>query len=403
MSHRPYLLPVFAALVAASAALSASAVQSPAPQQWIAGWSTSLEGVGTTTITNRTVRMMARVTIGGNSVRIRLDNTFNTVPVTIAKAYIGYQLTSRSGDSASHGAGVVAGSNRKVLFSGSATTTIPAGGSVQSDAVDLPVIANQDLAISLYIPDANLKPTIHTSAQVRSYMTANSAGDYAADESKSAFTSSTTSTFWLKSIEVMASASGAVVAFGDSITDGTCSTFDGHDRWEDWLETRLAASKAVLNEGIGGNTMTAIRPNGGLARLDRDVLSHQGVTDVIVFMGTNDINKGATAAQVITGLRDAANRIHAAGLRALAATIVPRNDVSPSGTWTAAKTTSRNSVNAWIRTSGEFDAVIDFDSVVRDPASPDLFNRAYNCDNVHPNPLGYFAMGQSVLLAAIQP
>src|SRR3954462_12475265 len=282
--------------------------------QWIAAWGTSQETYGTTTVSNRTVRMFARVSIGGQAVRIRLDNTFSPSPVTFGKVYMGQQLVKRSGDSASRSARLIPGSNRQVFFGGSPTVTIPAGGTVTSDTVNMTVRGSQDLGVSLYIPDAGIHPSSHSAAQTRSYMTANDAGDTAADESSTPFTSSTTTMFWLKGVDVQSSSSrGAIVAFGDSITDGTCSTFDGHDRWVDWLAFRLAsldggAAKAVVNEGLSSNTITTTRTNSGVKRLNRDVLSHEGVTDVLLFMGTNDISRGVSKTQVIAGMQDIINR-----------------------------------------------------------------------------------------------
>ncbi len=285
--------------------------------------------------------------------------------------------------------------------------TIPAGGSVKSDSVSMNVFAQQDLAVSLYIPDANVHASAHSSAQVHSFMTANSAGDFSGDESKTAFTSGTTSMFWLKAIEVHSVSAGAVAALGDSITDGTCSTVDTHDRWEDWISTRLdadagPAAKAMLNEGIGGNTVTTIRSNSAIERLDRDVLSHPCLTDVVVFSGINDINKGASASQVIAGLQDLVARIKAAGVRVVGATLIPRQDVSPAGSWTTTKTSIRNSVNSWIRTSGAFDAVVDFDHMVRDPVNVNNIRPEFNCDSVHPTPRGYFEIGRLFPLSVLQ-
>ena len=171
----------------------------------------------------------------------------------------------------------------------------------------------------MYIPDADVRPSQHGGAQVTSYVAANGAGDVSAEEAATPFTGTTTSMWWLKAIDVSTSSStGAIVAFGDSITDGTCTTVDAHDRWEDLLAVRLAldaaslgrrdAHKAVINEGIGGNTVTGEKlqppPDSppGVDRLDRDVLSHSGVTHVILFMGTNDIRREAPAAQVIAGM-----------------------------------------------------------------------------------------------------
>ena len=198
---------------------------------------------------------------------------------------------------------------------------VPPRGSVTSDPVPMHVLAQQDLAVTLYIPDADVRPSQHGGAQVTSYVAANGAGDVSAEEAATPFTGITTSMWWLKAIDVSTSSStGAIVAFGDSITDGTCTTVDAHDRWEDLLAVRLAldaanlgrrdAHKAVINEGIFGNTVTGEKlqppPDSppGVDRLDRDVLSHSGVTHVIFFMGTNDIRREAPAAQVIAGRRE---------------------------------------------------------------------------------------------------
>jgi len=220
------------------------------------------------------------------------------------------------------------------------------------------------------------------------------------------------------------SPSGAIVAFGDSITDGTCSTLDAHDRWEDLLSVRLGLEhdaalrqgrgageslKAILNEGIGGNTITRegltppVNSTPGLERLDRDVLSHHGVTDVVLFMGTNDIRRGAPAASVIEGMASIVQRVKAKGIRIIGVTIIPRHIVAPVGTntgWNLEKTRIRNEVNAWIRTKAPFDAVIDFDQVVRDRANPDLIFTPFNCgDGVHPSILGYYEMGKAIDLS----
>ena len=318
--------------------------------------------------------------------------------------YIGQQAVKRSGDSASRNARLVAGSNRQVFFGGVAGVTIPPGGSVTSDEVQMNVRASQDLGVSLFVPDSGIRPSSHNAAQTRSYLTASGAGDAAADESSTPFTSSTTTMFWLKGIDVLSATSrGAIVAFGDSITDGTCSTFDGHDRWLDWLAFRLAsldgaAAKGVVNEGLSSNTITTIRANSGVERLDRAVLSHDGVTDVLLFMGTNDINRGASRAQITAGMQDIINRVRAAGIRIFGATIIPRSD---SG-WSAAKTQLRNEVNQWIRTGGAFDGVVDFDNAVRDPAHVDLLYPPYNCDQVHPTPLAYVEMAKAISLTAIR-
>ena len=258
---------------------------------------------------------------------------------------------------------------------------------------------------------SNVQPSQHNNAVVTSYLTDDGAGDQAASEDGKPFTRRTTAMFWLKSIDVRpASPATAIVAFGDSITDGTCTTLDAHDRWEDVVAERLAlqgtVKRAVINEGIGGNTVTGanLEPPAnsppGIDRLDRDVLSHTGVSHVVLFMGTNDIRREASADQVITGMKDIISRVKARGIKVIGATIVPRHSIVPGVAntgWSDAKTKIRNQVNEWIRNSGGFDAVIDFDKVVRSAGDPNLLNSAYNCgDGIHPSPIGYFQMGKSV-------
>jgi lysophospholipase L1-like esterase len=342
------------------------------------------------------------VTIGGDALRLRFDNTYGKAAVRIGRAYVGLRA---------RGPVVVAGSNRSVLFGGSETMSVPAGGSVRSDPIVMNVLAMQDLAVSLYLPDSDVLASQHSGALATSYV---GTGDHAAVEGSDPFPATITTMPLLKSIDVRsASAPGAIVAFGDSITDGTCSTIDGHDRWVDWLSARLAldagrrgggaAHKAVVNEGIGGNTVTreGLQPppdsTPGVERLDRDVLSHAGVTDVILFMGTNDIRRGASAAQVTDGLSQLARQIKAQKKRVFGATIIPRHNVPPAGTntgWNDAKTAVRREVNQWIRTRAPFDGVLDFDAAVRDPANADLINGPFNCDGIHPTPRGYFEMGR---------
>jgi lysophospholipase L1-like esterase len=406
-------LSIFALLALVAALISASALaagqSSPAGGRWRTAWATSQQTLGTDTITATTVRAIARVTIGGDSVRIRIDNTYGKAPLEIGKASIGLRA---------RGAALVPTTNRPVLFGGARRVTVPPGGTVRSDAVALRVLARQDLAISLFVPGAGVQPSQHSGALATSYLAPAGAGDRTDSESAEPFTATTTTMPWLKAIDVRSSsAGGGIVAFGDSITDGTCATVDAHDRWEDWLAIRLAldgarhggsnAQEAVLNEGIGGNTVTreGLQPPPdsvpGIERVERDVLSHEGATDVILFMGTNDIRRGATAAQVTGGMTAIAQRVKAHGLKIFGATIIPRHNTPPSGTntgWTDAKTAIRRDVNRWIRTTDLFDGVLDFDTVVRDPANADAIFAPFNCDGIHPTPRGYYEMGVSVPL-----
>lgn len=383
--------------------------------RWVTAFGTSQQpNVTPLTISNATIRMIARVSIPGDSVRIRLDNTFGLAPVTIGRTFVGARV---------QGALVAEGTNKAVTFNGSTQVVIPPGGSVVSDAIPMTVFARQDLAVSMYLSGTVENPSRHGSAVVTSYLSENGTGDQAEGVGRTAFTATTTSMLLLKSVDVLSSTSrGAIVAFGDSITDGTCTTLDAHDRWEDLLSVRLDTNeegngvpgegrprlrdKAIVNEGIGGNTLTraGLQPPPdsipGVERLDRDVLSHSSVTHVILFMGTNDIRREATAAQVIAGMQNVIQRVKAKGLKIYGATIIPRHNVAASGTntgWSPAKTAIRNEVNRWIRTSRQFDAVLDFDKVVLDPANPDLISPPFNCgDGIHPSPAGYYQMGKSV-------
>jgi lysophospholipase L1-like esterase len=400
----------FAAL-AVSGWLAVAAVPTANAQNatWVTAWTTSQQGLGEARITNATVRMVARVTIPGESVRVRLDNTFGTGPVAFGGASIGARV---------RGAALAAGTVKPLTFGGKNAVTIPAGGSVESDPLPFHVEAQQDIAVSLYVSGANVAPSQHANAVVTSYLTDNGAGDQSASVDGKPFTGRTTAMLWLKSIDVQPSMpSSAIVAFGDSITDGTCSTLDAHDRWEDIVAQRLALQQrpvtpAIVNEGIGGNTVTganltppAASPP-GMERLDRDVLSHAGVSHVVLFMGTNDIRREASAEQVIGGIKNIISRVKARGIKIIGATIIPRHSTVPGVQdtgWNGAKTKIRNEVNAWIRDAAGFDAVLDFDKVVRSAANPDLIETAYNCgDGIHPSPIGYYQMGKSVDLGVFE-
>ena len=391
--------------VAGFGLVSGASAQADADVRWVTAWGTSQQSLGSTTITNATVRMIARVTAGGGSVRVRLDNTFGETPLVIGEAYIGPVMRR---------AALTPGSNNQVRFDSSGTVTIPAGGTVESDPIEMDVMARQDLAVSLYIPEANVQPSQHGQAYVTSYLSDNGSGNVASTESAEPFTGTTTSTFWLKAIDVLSeSATGSIVGFGDSITDGSCSTLDAHDRWQDWVAARLYlaspdAHPAMVNEGIGGNTITSegVQPPpnspSGLERLERDVFSHDGVTHVVLFMGTNDIRREVSSASLIGGMEEIAGQIRARGLSVIGTTIIPRHNRAAAGTntgWTPEKTSIRQEVNEWIRDTPAFDAVLDFDAVVRDSDDPDRIAPAFDCDGIHPNPRGYLEMGASVPLS----
>jgi hypothetical protein len=248
--------------------------------KWITAWGFSQQNLApeTETVTDATVRMIARPTISGNSVRVQLQNTFGLQAVTFGAAYVGHRA---------NGALLVLGSNRPLTFGGLPSVTIPPGGRVTSDPAPLTVEAQQDLAVSLYVPGAGVRISRHTNARTTSYLTAPLAGNHAAEESGAAFPTTVTSMYWVAAIDVFSSsATGGIVCLGDSITDGTGTTTDGYDRWHDFLALRLlfqSRSKgqmAVVNEGIGGNRVTHTVPPAtsppAVERLDRDVLERVG-------------------------------------------------------------------------------------------------------------------------------
>lgn len=378
-------------------------------EKWVTAWATSQQELGEYEVSDATVRMIARVTSPGVSVRLRLDNTYGQMELRISGVSVGLRMRD---------AALVPSSNRSVRFAGLTNVTIPPGGSVRSDPIEMRVLAYQDLAISIYVPGSSVRPSQHRGARVTSYLSSSNAGDVRSDESGSAFIETTASTYWLKSIDVLSdSTMGTVVAFGDSITDGSCVPVDGYDRWADWLGIRLnldSAGKsssrpytAIVNEGIGGNTVTfegLVPPpvsTPGVRRLERDVFSHSGVTHVILFMGTNDLRREATAQQVIAGMEEIISRVKDRELRLIGVTIIPRHDRAAVGEntgWNSKKTKARNRVNEWIRSEAGFDAVLDFDASVRDSNNPDLITPAFDCDGIHPSPRGYYEMATSVPL-----
>jgi len=371
---------------------------------WVAAWGTSQQSLGEMKITNATVRMIARVTLSADTIRIRLDNTFGKTPVTFSNV----TLAPRT-----RGAAVALGLLKPVTFQKMTSVSLPAGGTVTSDAVAIHVDAQEDLAVSMFV-SGDAQPSQHNNAVVTSYLTENGAGDATNSVDGKEFSLRTTSMLWLKAVDVQTPGATSIVAFGDSITDGTCTTLDAHDRWEDVLAQRLAvegSARGVVNEGIGGNTVTSADnyqppPNSdpGLVRLDRDVLSHPGVSHVVLFMGTNDVRRGAPAELVINGLKTLMERVRAHGnIKVIGATIIPRHTnvpgVEDTG-WNDQKTKIRQQVNEWIRKQAGFDAVLDFDRVMASKSDPDLMAQSYNCgDGIHPSPLGYFQMGKSVNLA----
>jgi lysophospholipase L1-like esterase len=350
---------------------------------------------------NQTLRQIVPLSIGGRRVRLVVTNAFGTMPLTIGAA----QLALREKESA-----IVAGSSRALTFSGKPFATIPAGAVFVSDPVELSVPAMANLAIDLYLPgDTNVPSslTMHNGAFQTNYVSA--PGNHAG-AATFPMAATTQSWFLMARVEVSAPQSvGAVVAFGDSITDGSRSTPDTNNRWPNHLARRLVATPgpmAVLNAGIAGNRVLSegALPTGinALARFDRDVLSQTGVTHVVFMEGINDIgnareNPAPGAEDVIAGHKQLIERAHARGLRIYGATLTP---FEGAPYFTQVGEAKRQAVNGWIRTSKAYDSVIDFDAVTRDPANPARILPQYDSgDHLHPNDAGYRAMAEAIDLA----
>nr|WP_078632487.1 SGNH/GDSL hydrolase family protein [Streptomyces resistomycificus] len=327
--------------------------------------------------------------------RIRLSNAFGDRPVTFGSAYAGLQR---------QGAELVRGSNRRVTFDGARSVTVPAGETVLSDPLPGRLPAQSNLVVSIHTPDAAGPATGHWMAMQSSYATW---GDHTAEENATNWTETTGSWFYLDAVSVRASPStGAVVALGDSITDGWHSTSDHNRRWPDYLARRLRQAdttvKGVANEGVAGNKVLADGAgDSALNRLDRDVLSQPGLHTVFLFEGVNDIkaHPGVSADALIDGYREIVDRAHAAGKCVAAATVGPFKGWSE---WDEDAEAVRREVNEFIRNSDEFDAVTDFDRVLRSPSDPERIHPAFDDgDHLHPNDKGMQAMADAVDLARL--
>lgn len=365
---------------------------------WVGTWSASPQAASSAVeFKDQTIRQIARVSIGGKRVRVRLSNAFGTGPLVISSAHVALRST---------GAAIVAGSDRTLTFNGSPSMSIPPGALAVSDPVNLRVPDLGDLAISIYIAGSQAAATEHTEGLQTTYVSP--AGDFSGAVDLPTATT-TQSFYFLAGIEVgTARTTRAVVTLGDSITDGYKSTADANKRWPNRLAERLAAQKgrskvAVLNAGITGNRILHDKDgSNALARLDRDVLAQSGARYLIVLLGINDIGfPGAvTSDEIIAGHRQIIDRAHALGLKVYGATLTPFQAFMSGLYYTDVGEAQRQLVNQWIRTSKAYDAVIDFDKVLRDPNDPSRILPAYDSgDNLHPNDAGYKAMADAINLS----
>ncbi|HEY4017258.1 MAG TPA: SGNH/GDSL hydrolase family protein [Pseudonocardiaceae bacterium] len=394
--------PIFLSTIAATAAVAllftaavaahqptVAATASTSPARLTETWAASAADLGGP-YTDKTVRNIVHTSIGGSGVRVRLSNAFGTVPVTFDAVYLGAQST---------GAALVPGSNHEVTFGGAASITVPKGAEVLSDPVPMTVAAHTNLAVSVHVAGATGEVTGHPDAQQGNYY---ADGDTAADPAATSYVFPIGSWFFVDALLVNSpNACGDVVALGDSITDGYKSTPDANHRWPDYLANRL--HNAVVDEGISGNEITADGAGvSAQARLDRDVLAQPAARTVIFLEGINDIGNGvvSSAAQLIAADEQIIARAHADGLRILGGTLVP---FGGAGYYSPQKETVRAALNTWIRTSGAFDGVVDFDAAIRNPANPTTMLAAYDSgDHLHPNDAGYQAMANAVNLNAVR-
>jgi lysophospholipase L1-like esterase len=431
LRRSPTLLPLLAALLLAA----------PRPSHWVTSWAGSVQGPYPTGnasaqpnlslvfptpasgARDQSFRLIVRPDIWGPQARIRLSNAFGKANVTFDGVFVGVQMS---------GAALLPGTNRAVSFHRQPSIAIPPGESVWSDPVALPFarsgsLAGRKLAVSFHVAGESGPMTWHAKALTTSYLSGGpGSGAKGGEEGEAAFPFPTTSWYFLDAVDMMApSTTRAVVALGDSITDGTASTLNGDDRWPDVLSRRLHAAYgdlfSVVNAGIGGNQIvgppsySAAKPFAGgpsaLDRLDRDVLGLSGVGAVIWLEGINDFsrNGNATPEAAETGMKTVVARLRAgvAGIRVIGATVT---SALGSASAPPEQDGKRKALNEFIRTSGLFDAVADFDKATLDPATGGLraefipeSTTGGPGDKLHPNRLGYMAMGMSVDLDSLKP
>ena len=428
----PRLFAAFVIVSVTSVSLSA------APQHWVTSWAASAQGpfpsgnasaqphltfvfpAPAAGAKDQSFRLIVRPDIWGTSARIRLSNVFGARPVTFDGIFAGVQLS---------GSAVLPGTNHAVLFHGKPSVTIAPGESGWSDAFTVAStgqMAGRKMAVSFHVVGESGPMTWHAKALTTSYISKPGAGAKGNEEGEETFPFPTTSWYFLDAVDMMAPATTrAIVAFGDSITDGTASTLNGDDRWADVLSRRVHAAYgnrfSVVNAGIGGNqvagpaTYSAEKPNSGgpsaIQRLDRDVLGLSGVGAVVWLEGINDFNRTNNAAVdvVEAGMKEVVGRLRAKipDVRVIGATVT---SAFGSAAGTAEQDMKRKALNEFIRTGGLFDAVADFDRATVDPQTGGLraefvpeSTMGGAGDKLHPNRLGYAAMGASIDLDSLLP
>lgn len=403
---------------------AASSATSPAKKPeagWSAAWTAAPQRPSTGFKPNwsesgfdgQTLRQVVRVTEGGDRARIRLSNRYGASPLRIESATV-----ARTADGAEKGAAVEADSVRRLTFGGKRSVTIPAGADLSSDGAGLRLAPMESVTVTLHLSGTTGPATFHAQSFATSYR---ADGDHTTDTGGKAFGETTESWYYLAGVDVSGGERPAkrdgVVLFGDSITDGFASTTDENRRWSDALAERLAKAgdqRPVLNAGIGGNLVlndSAWYGERSTNRFTRDALDLPGVGTVVVLEGLNDIGfyegdhptykpaPKVTARQLINGHRALIREARAKGVRIVGATLLPLGGSDHYGKHSAKVS---DAFNTWVRTSGEYDAYVDFDKALADPDDPERIAPAYDSgDQLHPNDAGYRAMARVVDLKAL--
>jgi lysophospholipase L1-like esterase len=416
---RPHSVPLVCYALVLCLAWLVPVQAATASERWVGAWYMAPQAVTTNhgappylrapKVDDATVREIVRPTISGTALRLHISNRYGTRALRLGSVTVGV----------ARGVGaMVPGTLRQVTFGGKEQVDVPAGGAVTSDPVEAPVVARRALAVSLYVPEQAQPLTWHKIAGRVNFLSVR--GDHSRDVSGRAYKHRNTNVLWLDGVDVRAKGGAwALVAIGDSITDGMRATLNAQRRWPDELSRRLRAAGlmdvAVLNAGISGNRLlhdSACYGPSLLSRFRRDALQRRGVRAVVVLIGINDINFGympkrrgldcdtphakVTADELIAGYRRLIAEAHAQGIRVYGATLTP-------ATLPPARESVRRKVNAWIRGSSGFDGVIDFDAALRDPAHPTRLLARYDSgDHVHPSDAGYAEMARVVPVGLVQ-
>ncbi|MEC9151794.1 MAG: SGNH/GDSL hydrolase family protein [Pseudomonadota bacterium] len=375
-------------------------------KHWVGTWATTpAPSVAGQILSNHTVRMTPRVSLGGDTIRVRISNAYGSGNLVIGASTVGLRA---------EGSAAVQGTLCELTFGGTREAIVPAGDYIVSDPVKLDVAPLADLVVSVYLPQDILTDFQITGRYARQTNYISPPGDFSA-ETVMPVGKLTDEWFFVSGVDVLAAPeTGGIVALGDSLTDANISTHDTYSRWPDQLARRLVARESgrefgVMNQGLGGNRILYdLRGDSGLRRFDRDVLAQPGVTHVVVMLGTNDLRnrpglqeQEGNAGRMIAGLMQMALRAQTCGIKLIAATLTPfGNETFMANAWNPEREKHRVAFNRWIRETDMLDGVADFDAALRDPENSLVMLPNYDCgDGLHPSDLGYCVMGDAIDLA----